>query len=80
MRFHAGGRTARGIMRANGSMSQLLLPTLHTGPAVWSPDGEHVALTRWDPEEGYSLYLVTVATGDTLRLPTTDAFASDWAP
>ncbi|HEX6669403.1 MAG TPA: hypothetical protein VF061_07580 [Gemmatimonadales bacterium] len=80
MRFHAGGRTAGGIMRADGSMSQLLLPTLHTGPAVWSPDGERVALTRWDPEEGYSLYLVTVATGDTLRLPTTDAFASDWAP
>jgi Tol biopolymer transport system component len=79
MRFIAGGRTAGGIMRADGSLSQLLLPTLHTGPAVWSPDGERVALTRWDEAEGYSLYVVTVATGDTLRLQT-DAFVTDWAP
>lgn len=80
VRFFAGGKESAGIMRANGSMSQILLPTLHTGPAVWSPDGERVALTRWDPEEGYSLYVVTVATGDTVRLPSTYAFVSDWAP
>jgi Tol biopolymer transport system component len=79
MRFFAGGRTGAGIMRADGSMSRILFPTLHTGPAVWSPDGERVALTRWDPDEGYSLYVVTVATGDTVRLPSTYAFVSDWA-
>lgn len=79
-RHIAGAGEAVGIMRADGSQSRLLLPTLRTSSVVWSPDGERVALTRWDEVEGYSLYVHTVATGDTLRIPIEFASPGGWAP
>jgi hypothetical protein len=61
--------TSAGIMRANGSQSQLLLPTQQTGPVVWSPDGERVALTWWEPDEGYSLYVLAAPFHPSAPLP-----------
>lgn len=64
------------MMRADGSEARLILPTLHTARAAWSPDGQQLALTRM--EEGLpSIYLVTLGSTDTLRLPAA-GFVTDW--
>jgi TolB protein len=74
-----GSQEAVGIMRADGSDPRLLLPTLHTMGGIWSPDGQQVALNRWDDaEQAYSTYILTVATGDTVRIPSTLEFIYDW--
>jgi TolB protein len=74
-----GGTPTLGIMRADGSDARLLLPTLYTFGGIWSPDGRQVALNRFDgAEEAYSTYILTVATGDTVRIPSTFEFVSDW--
>lgn len=74
-----GGQEAVGIMRSDGSEPHLLLPTLHTMGGIWSPDGRQLALNRWDDvEQAYSTYILTVATGDTIRVPSTFEFIYDW--
>lgn len=74
-----GGGEAVGIMRSDGSDPHLLLPTLHTVGGIWSPDGQRVALNRWDDvEQAYSTYILTLATGDTVRIPSTFEFIYDW--
>jgi TolB protein len=70
----ANGREFGGIMRADGSEVRLLLPPLEAGGPIWSPDGEQVALTRI--VDGGALYVLTLATNDTVRLA--DAPVTDW--
>ncbi len=77
-RHLADGTEAAGVMRADGTEARLVLPTLHTGSPVWSPDGEQLALTRLDDGQT-QIYVVTIDSGDTLRLAAT-GFVSDWAP
>jgi Tol biopolymer transport system component len=79
MRIGDDDLQSAGVMRADGSASRVLHPDLMTWAPVWSPDGERVAITGSDASGVIQLYVVTVETGDTLRLPVTNAFVGDWA-
>ena len=65
-----------GLMRADGSDVRLVLPALHAAGPVWSPDGERLALSRLDG--GGDVYVLTLATGDTVRL--SSGVVTDWVP
>jgi TolB protein len=85
MRRMPGGAATIGIMRADGSEPRLL-PGLDTiggqwSGGIWSPDGRQLAINRWsDAEEIQSSYIITVATGDTVRIASNWESLSDWVP
>ncbi|HEU5039236.1 MAG TPA: hypothetical protein VFT84_00345 [Gemmatimonadales bacterium] len=71
-----GAAEAVGLMRADGSDAQLVLPGLNAAGPVWSPDGARLALSRLDG--GGDVYVLTLATGDTVRL--SSGVVTDWVP
>jgi TolB protein len=65
-----------GVMRADGSETQLVLPSLAASGPVWSPDGARLAFTRTDGSP--RVYVVTLATSDTVAL--SGGVVTDWVP
>ncbi len=69
------------LMNADGSDQRVLLPDLPYGASItWSPDGQYIAATAFDPatQAKSSVIIVTVASGETVRIP--DGTAVEWSP